>query len=81
MKTILKKKLDNLDVYLNKGNTIVLGEEYFFSGKFYKTEDGGLQLDNCLNNELSEAVKYLSKKGINIEIISGPPLRYIFVKS
>ena len=29
MKAFLKKRLDDLDVYLNKGGTIVLGEDFY----------------------------------------------------
>lgn len=80
MKTFLKKKLDDLDVYLNKGGVIVLGEDFFLES-FYRNDKGEIVISNYLNNELSEAIRYLNKKGISLEIMTGPPLRYMFTKN
>ena len=80
MKAFLKKRLDDLDVYLNKGGTIVLGEDFFFEN-FYRDDKGEIIISNYLNNELSEAIRYLNKKGISLEIMDGPPLRYMFTKN
>jgi hypothetical protein len=80
MKTFLKKKLDDLDVYLNKGGVIVLGEDFFLES-FYRNDKGEIVISNYLNNELSEAIRYLNKKGISLEIMAGPPLRYMFTKN
>ena len=80
MKAFLKKKLDDLDAYLNKGGVIVLGEDFFLES-FYRNDKGEIVISNYLNNELSEAIRYLNKKGISLEIIAGPPLRYMFTKN
>lgn len=80
MKAFLKKRLDDLDVYLNKGGTIVLGEDFFFEN-FYRDDKGEIIISNYLNNELSEAIRYLNKKGISFEIMAGSPLRYMFTKN
>ena len=80
MKTFLKKKLDDLDVYLNKGGAIVLGEDFFLESS-YRNDKGEIVISNYLNNEVSEAIRYLNKKGISLEIMAGPPLRYMFTKN
>lgn len=79
MKTFLKKKLDSLGVYLNKGGIIVLGEDFFLEN-FYRNDKGEIVISNYLNNELNEAIRYLNKNGISLEVMAGPPLRYVFTK-
>lgn len=80
MKKGLKAKFKLLDKYIGRGNTIVLGEDFFNTGKFYEDEEGIIQADNYLDRCLSEIVKYLSSKGIAIEIGTSKPLTYIFSK-
>lgn len=80
MKKDLKAKLKLLDKYIGRGNTIVLGEDFFHTGKFYEDEEGNIQAENYLDGYLPEIVKYLSSKGITIEIGTSKPLTYIFSK-
>lgn len=80
MKKDLKAKLKLLDKYIGRGNTIVLGEDFFNTGKFYEDEEGNIQAENYLDGCLPEVVKYLSSKGITIEIGTSKPLTYIFSK-
>lgn len=80
MKKDLKAKLKLLDKYIGRGNTIVLGEDFFNTGKFYEDEEGNIQAENYLDGCLPEIVKYLSSKGIAIEIGTSKPLTYIFSK-
>lgn len=80
MKKDLKAKLKLLDKYIGRGNTIVLGEDFFNTGKFYEDEEGIIQAESYLDGCLSEIVKYLSSKGITIEIGTSKPLTYIFSK-
>lgn len=80
MKKDLKAKLKLLDKYIGRGNTIVLGEDFFNTGKFYEDEDGIIQAESYLDGCLPEVVKYLSSKGIIIEIGTSKPLTYIFSK-
>ena len=80
MKKDLKAKLKLLDKYIGRGNTIVLGEDFFNTGKFYEDEEGIIQAENYLNGCLPEVVKYLSSKGITIKIGTSAPLTYIFSK-
>ena len=80
MKKDLKAKLKLLDKYIGRGNTIILGEDFFNTGKFYEDEEGNIQAENYLDGCLPEVVKYLSSKGITIEIGTSKPLTYIFSK-
>lgn len=80
MKKDLKAKLKLLDKYIGRGNTIVLGEDFFHTGKFYEDEECNIQAESYLDGCLSEIVKYLSSKGITIEIGTSKPLTYIFSK-
>ena len=80
MKTFLKKKLDDIDVYLRKGSVIVLNEDFFMES-FYRDDRGEIMISSYLNNELTEATRYLDRKGIKLEVIPGPPLRYTFTKN
>lgn len=80
MKKDLKAKLKLLDKYIGRGNTIILGEDFFNTGKFYEDEEGNIQAENYLDGCLPEVVKYLSSKGITIEIGTSKPLMYIFSK-
>ena len=80
MKKDLKEKLKLLDKYIGRGNTIVLGEDFFNTGKFYEDEEGIIQAESYLDGCLPEVVKYLSSKGITIEIGTSKPLAYIFSK-
>ena len=80
MKKDLKAKLKLLDKYIGRGNTIVLGEDFFHTGKFYEDEEGNIQAESYLDRFLPEVVKYLSSKGITIEIGTSKPLTYIFSK-
>ena len=80
MKKDLKAKLKLLDKYIGRGNTIVLGEDFFHTGKFYEDEEGNIQAESYLDECLPEVVKYLSSKGITIEIGTSKPLTYIFSK-
>ena len=80
MKKDLKAKLKLLDKYIGRGSTIVLGEDFFHTGKFYKDEEGNIQAESYLDGCLLEVVKYLSSKGITIEIGTSKPLTYIFSK-
>ena len=78
MKKDLKEKLKLLDKYIGRDNTIVLGEDFFNTGKFYEDEEGIIQAESYLDGCLPEVVKYLSSKGITIEIGTSKPLAYIF---
>ena len=80
MKKDLKAKLKLLDKYIGRGNTIVLGEDFFNTGKFYEDEEGIIQAESYLDGCLPEVAKYLSSKGITIEIGTSKPLTYIFSK-
>lgn len=80
MKKDLKAKLKLLDKYIGRDNTIVLGEDFFHTGKFYEDEECNIQAESYLDGCLSEIVKYLSSKGITIEIGTSKPLTYIFSK-
>ena len=80
MKKDLKAKLKLLDKYIGRDNTIVLGEDFFNTGKFYEDEEGIIQAESYLDGCLPEVVKYLSSKGITIEIGTSKPLAYIFSK-
>ena len=80
MKKNLKAKLKLLDKYIGRGNTIVLGEDFFNTGKFYEDEEGIIQAESYLDRCLPEIVKYLLSKGITIEIGTSKPLTYIFSK-
>ena len=80
MKKDLKAKLKLLDKYIGRGNTIVLGEDFFHTGKFYEDEKGNIQAESYLDGCLPEIVKYLSSKGIIIKIGTSKPLTYIFSK-
>ena len=80
MKKNLKAKLKLLDKYIGRGNTIVLGEDFFNTGKFYEDEEGIIQAESYLDGCLPEIVKYLLSKGITIEIGTSNPLTYIFSK-
>ena len=80
MKKDLKAKLKLLDKYIGRGNTIVLGEDFFHTGKFYEDEEGIIQAESYLDGCFPEIVKYLSSKGITIEIGTSKPLTYIFSK-
>ena len=80
MKKNLKAKLKLLDKYIGRGNTIVLGEDFFNTGKFYEDEKGIIQAESYLDGCLPEIVKYLLSKGITIEIGTSKPLTYIFSK-
>lgn len=80
MKKDLKEKLKLLDKYIGRDNTIVLGEDFFNTGKFYEDEEGIIQAESYLDGCLPEVVKYLSSKGIAIEIGTSKPLTYIFSK-
>ena len=80
MKKDLKVKLKLLDKYIGRDNTIVLGEDFFHTGKFYEDEEGIIQAESYLDGCLPEVVKYLSSKGITIEIGTLKPLTYIFSK-
>lgn len=80
MKKDLKAKLKLLDKYIGRCNTIVLGEDFFNTGKFYEDEEGNIQAESYLDGCLPEVVKYLSSKGITIEIGTSKPLTYIFSK-
>ena len=80
MKKDLKAKLKLLDKYIGRGNTIVLGEDFFNTGKFYEDEEGIIQAESYLDGCLPEIVKHLSSKGINIEIGTSKQLTYIFSK-
>lgn len=80
MKKNLKAKLKLLDKYIGRGNTIILGEDFFNTGKFYEDEEGIIQAESYLDGCLPEIVKYLLSKGITIEIGTSKPLTYIFSK-
>lgn len=80
MKKDLKVKLKLLDKYIGRDNTIVLSEDFFHTGKFYEDEEGNIQAESYLDECLPEVVKYLSSKGITIEIGTSKPLTYIFSK-
>lgn len=80
MKNDLKAKLKLLDKYIGRDNTLVLGEDFFHTGKFYEDEEGNIQAESYLDGCLPEVVKYLSYKGITIEIGTSKPLTYIFSK-
>ena len=80
MKKNLKAKLKLLDKYIGRGNTIVLGEDFFNTGKFYEDEEGIIQAESYLDGCLPEIVKYLLSKGITIEIGTSKQLTYIFSK-
>ncbi len=80
MKKDLKAKLKLLNKYIGRGNTIILGEDFFHTGKFYEDEEGIIQAESYLDGCLPEIVKYLSSKGINIETGTSKPLTYIFSK-
>ena len=80
MKKDLKAKLKLLNKYIGRGNTIVLGEDFFHTGKFYEDDEGNIQAESYLDGCLPEVVKYLSPKGITIEIGTSKPLTYIFSK-
>lgn len=80
MKKDLKAKLKLLNKYIGRGNTIVLSEDFFHTGKFYEDEEGIIQAENYLDGCLPKVVKYLSSKGITIEIGTSKPLTYIFSK-
>ena len=80
MKKNLKAKLKLLDKYIGRGNTIVLGEDFFNTGKFYEDEEGIIQAESYLDRCLPEIVKYLLYKGITIKIGTSKPLTYIFSK-
>ena len=80
MKKNLKVKLKLLNKYIGRDNTIVLGEDFFHTGKFYEDEEGNIQAESYLDGCLPEVVKYLSSKGITIEIGTSKPLTYIFSK-
>ena len=69
-----------ITLYIGRGNTIVLGEDFFHTGKFYEDEEGNIQAESYLDGCLPEIVKYLSSKGITIEIGTSKPLTYIFSK-
>lgn len=49
MKKDLKTKLKLLDKYIGRGNTIVLGEDFFHTGKFYEDEEGNIQAESYLD--------------------------------
>ena len=76
----LKETLKLLDKYIGRDNTIVLGEDFFHTGKFYEDEEGNIQAESYLDGCLPEVVKYLSSKGITIKIGTSKPLTYIFSK-
>ena len=76
----LKAKLKLLNKYIGRGSIIVLGEDFFHTGKFYEDEKGNIQAESYLDGCLPEVVKYLSSKGITIEIGTSKPLTYIFSK-
>lgn len=80
MKKDLKAKLKLLDKYIGRDNTIVLGEDFFHTGKFYEDEEGIIQAESYLDGCLPEIIKYLSSKGITIKIGTSKPLIYIFSK-
>lgn len=80
MKKGLKAKLKFLDKYIGRGKTIVLGEDFFHTGKFYEDGEGIIRMESYLDGCLPEVVKYLSSKGITMEIGTLTPLTYIFFK-
>lgn len=80
MKKDLKAKLKLLNKYIGRDNTLVLGEDFFHTGKFYEDEECIIQAESYLDGCLPEIVKYLSSKGITIEIGTSKPITYIFSK-
>ena len=62
MKKNLKAKLKLLNKYIGRDNTIVLGEDFFHTGKFYEDEEGNIQAESYLDGCLPEVVKYLHLK-------------------